>query len=197
MHIELSIQSIDGPVAGILLGELRAELRSRYPADPAAAASADSSMTSLPRGAFVVARVDGRLAGCGCIEGLGERVAEIKRLYVRPDARRNGVGAALVDELERTAIFHGVRAIHLDAGGRQPELMFLCSRQGYRFQSYSGEGAVASQSVRFAKELTGRAPSSEHLSVRPPLRRATRGGSRPDPDERRHPARAGGARAKR
>jgi GNAT superfamily N-acetyltransferase len=181
-HIELSIQPIDGPVAAILLAELRAELQARYPTDPrepTASPPPDASATSLPRGVFLIARVDGRLAGCGCIEGLAGRIAEIKRVFVRLDSRRGGVASALVDELERTAIFHGVRSVHLDAGSRQPELMFLCSRRGYRFQSYSGDSAVASESVRFAKELTSQPSSADRIRaqperphVRPPLRRA-------------------------
>jgi putative acetyltransferase len=59
-----------------------------------------------PRGALLVARVDGASAGCVLLRPLDVDTGEIKRLYVRDAYRRAGVGRALVSD----AIGHARRA---------------------------------------------------------------------------------------
>ena len=48
------------------------------------------------------------MAGGG-LRRLGDGVAEIKRMYVRPEARSRGVAAALLRTLEEAARGHGLR----------------------------------------------------------------------------------------
>ena len=49
-----------------------------------------------PDGRLVLASVDSVVAGVGGLRTFGERVGEIKRMYVRPQFRRRGLGRKLV-----------------------------------------------------------------------------------------------------
>jgi len=96
--------------------------------------------------AFLVARGDdGRPLGCGALRSLGEPVVEIKRMYVRPEARGTGVGAAILEALEREASRLGFKVVRLETGPLQPEAVGLYARGGYReipcFGAYSGAPA--------------------------------------------------------
>jgi ribosomal protein S18 acetylase RimI-like enzyme len=53
----------------------------------------------LPNGRLLLARADTDVMGCVCMRTIGQGVAEVKRMYVRPPARRAGVGRALLDAL--------------------------------------------------------------------------------------------------
>ena len=66
--------------------------------------------------------------------------AEIKRMYVVPDARGAGHARTLLAELERTAAAAGRRRMILETGTAQPEAMSLYRACGYqpigRFGTY-------------------------------------------------------------
>lgn len=70
---------------------------------------------SLPAGAYLVGFVDGVPACGGGIRDLGDGVAEMRRVYVKPAFRRRGLARALLDALERTARELGFRAVRLDS----------------------------------------------------------------------------------
>jgi len=58
-------------------------------------------------------------------------VAEIKRMYVRPDARSRGVAAALLAALEAEAVSLGYAVTRLDTGPKQVHAQRLYRRTGY------------------------------------------------------------------
>lgn len=77
-----------------------------------------------PRGAFLVARLDGHLAGGVGLRPIGDRAAltgEIKRLWVRPDLRRGGAATALMNAIEERARQLDYHRLFLETGPRQPE----------------------------------------------------------------------------
>jgi len=68
-----------------------------------------------PAGRLLVARVDGRVAGCVAIKPHDAQVCELKRLYVRPDVRGRGVGEQLVQRAVDDARSIGYDRIILDS----------------------------------------------------------------------------------
>ena len=74
----------------------------------------------------------GEPVACGGLKALETRTAEIKRLYVRPDMRRRGLGRRLLDQLEGVARTQGYAAVRLDTGARQPNAVRLFKAAGYR-----------------------------------------------------------------
>jgi putative acetyltransferase len=52
-----------------------------------------------PTGSFLLARTDGQPAGCVAFRQVDPHTVELKRMYVRPDQRGNGLGKALVRSL--------------------------------------------------------------------------------------------------
>lgn len=52
-----------------------------------------------PQGRLLIARVDGKVAGCGALRPLSDEAGEMKRLYVRSGFRGHGVGIVLCETL--------------------------------------------------------------------------------------------------
>ncbi|MGE0873089.1 MAG: GNAT family N-acetyltransferase [Burkholderiales bacterium] len=67
-----------------------------------------------PRGALLIAYVDGSAAGCAGLRPIDDASGEMKRLYVRPDCRGLGLGRRLVEAVVRSARDAGYRALRLD-----------------------------------------------------------------------------------
>jgi putative acetyltransferase len=68
-----------------------------------------------PSGRLLLARQDGGPAGCIALLGHDAATCELKRLYVRPDYRGDGVGRALVGRLMQEARQAGYERIVLDS----------------------------------------------------------------------------------
>lgn len=67
-----------------------------------------------PDGELLLAKRGDHVLGSIALKPLEPRVAEIKRLFVRPQARKTGVGRALVSAVLTTAKGCGYREIKLD-----------------------------------------------------------------------------------
>ena len=76
--------------------------------------SAEPSDFAPPTGAFLVAYEDDRAIACGGLKTVDLGVAEVKRMYVVPEARRRGVGRALLAALEAQARSMGFARVRLD-----------------------------------------------------------------------------------
>lgn len=57
----------------------------------------------VPGGQLLIAEIGGTAVGTGALRPISQRVAELKRIYVRERFRRQGVGGAILDELIRLA----------------------------------------------------------------------------------------------
>jgi GNAT superfamily N-acetyltransferase len=106
-----------------------------------------------PAGLFVVARLHGRSIGCGGVRPHEGNIAEIKRMFVDPPARRRGIGRRILTRLEDAARERGYRSVRLETGTAQPEAIALYRSAGYgRIPSY-GEFRGDPLSVCFEKPL--------------------------------------------
>lgn len=67
-----------------------------------------------PTGRLVLAERDGALAGCIGLRQIAPGICEMKRLYVRPEARGTGAGRALALHVVAEARAMGYTAMRLD-----------------------------------------------------------------------------------
>lgn len=67
-----------------------------------------------PRGLLLVAKEGGNLIGVGAYRPIGEAMAEVKRMYVLPQAQGRGLGKVLLQRLIDEAAVAGYRFLRLD-----------------------------------------------------------------------------------
>ena len=105
---------------------------------------------------FIVASLGGKAIGCGAVRPLPEGtpdIAEIKRMYVAPEARRSGVARSILGRLEDWARTRGYRVARLETGRRQPGAIHLYETAGYfRIPAY-GQHAADPLTACFEKTL--------------------------------------------
>jgi putative acetyltransferase len=89
---------------------------------------------------FFIARLDGRAVGCGGVALFGS-FAEVKRMYVRDDARGRGIARALLARIESEARSNGIDLVRLETGDRQFDAIRLYERAGFRQCDPFGEYA--------------------------------------------------------
>jgi ribosomal protein S18 acetylase RimI-like enzyme len=61
----------------------------------------------------------------------GEAPAEVKRMWIAPEARGSGLGRRLLRALERHARAGGARALRLETNGALTEAIHLYRAEGY------------------------------------------------------------------
>ncbi len=84
-----------------------------------------------PAGALLVGYEDGEAVACGAVHVIAPGIAEVKRMFVAPRVRGRGLGRALLDALERTAIELGCDVARLDSTEPLAEAMALYRSAGY------------------------------------------------------------------
>lgn len=161
--IELTEEPYDGADAVALVAALNLEINERYTVDGDTSDEDDvnfhtevtAEMVSRPRGVFVVARMAGRAVGCGALKAHGSSatVAEVKRMFVVPAARRRGVSRAVLERLEQAAVELGYSEAKLETGTAQPEAIALYEDAGWHRIPPFGFYRDSPMSVCFAKDL--------------------------------------------
>lgn len=151
--VEIRHASLDSAVARRLIESLNAELLARYPEEGATHFRLDVDEVAPGRGAFVVAYRADDPVGCGAIRRIDDDVAEIKRMYVVPEARGARLAAAILAALEAEARALAVARLVLETGERQPEAIALYRRAGFVVIPRFGEYVDSALSLCMAKAL--------------------------------------------
>lgn len=100
--------------------------------DPATALSVDDRDLVLPRGAFLLAWLDGEPVACGSLKPISARVGYLKRMWVAESARGLGVGRRMLAALEAQAAALGYRRLRLETNKALREAIALYRSAGYR-----------------------------------------------------------------
>jgi GNAT superfamily N-acetyltransferase len=121
-------------------GEVEADLGPMTPDRTSTVAPAEMVP---PNGWFVllVDDADGRVVGGGGVRRLEEGVAELKRMWVDPSLRGQGLGRRLLAALEAAAADLGYARVRLDTAASMAAARALYGRAGYReIPDYNGNG---------------------------------------------------------
>lgn len=84
-----------------------------------------------PIGIVLISRLEDRPVGCVALGDLGDRIGEVKRMYVRPAARGAGVGSALLQALLDHAQRVGCTRVRLDTAPELKTAIALYERFGF------------------------------------------------------------------
>lgn len=131
----LRIEPVDasGSEARGCLERYFAELRARFEEgfDPGLSIAGDPALFTPPRGAFLVARIDGKAVACGGITLTEDGAAYLKRMWVDAEVRGIGLGRRVLAALERTSAEMGCRAVRLETNRSLSEAIRLYESSGY------------------------------------------------------------------
>jgi len=136
----LVIERAEGPTDEVhrLVGELDAELSQHYPPEQRHGLTLDAIFA--PHIRFFIARAGGQPAGCGGV-AFFDGFAEVKRMYVRPEARGRGVADAILARLVTEVSAAGLPLLRLETGTQQQAAIRFYQRAGFRicgaFEPYS------------------------------------------------------------
>ncbi len=86
-----------------------------------------------PNGRLLLAVVDGVIAGCVALRSLGSGACEMKRLFVRPTYRGQGLGWELVESIVEEAREIGYERMRLDTlPGKMDQAIEMYRSLGFR-----------------------------------------------------------------
>ncbi len=126
----LTVALTSAPTDGVrlLIGELEAVLSAEYPRENRHGLPLDAIFQ--PHVRFFVATLDGAPVGCGGV-ALFDDFAEVKRMYVRPAVRGQGVARAILARLEAETRSANLPVLRLETGDKQTDALRLYYRYGF------------------------------------------------------------------
>ncbi len=149
--IIVAFESPDQPEVIDLIAELDAYQDTLYP--PESRHSLDLASLKQSHVLFAVAKNSaGHAIGCGAIV-LGPEFGELKRMYVNPRGRGQGVAKKLLSQLESQAIGSGCKLLMLETGPYQHEALALYGSAGYERRGPFGDYVNDPLSVFMQKHI--------------------------------------------
>jgi putative acetyltransferase len=149
MHV--SLESPDQADVIALIKELDDYQDLLYP--PESRHALDLASLKQPHVRFAVARdAAAQAIGCGAVV-LGADYGELKRMYVQPRGRGQGVARTLLALLEAEACRAGCHLLKLETGPYQPEALGLYAKSGYERRAPFGKYKNDPLSVFMQKRL--------------------------------------------
>lgn len=141
------IVETNSPDFEVLVAALIDELEVRYPG-----LSEEEPPPHDLLAAVVVYEADNPV-GCGALRELEAGVGEIKRMFVRPEARGRGAARRILEALETHGRSLGYTVLRLGSGVRQPEALALYESSGYRRIPLFGDYSTSELCVCYEKPL--------------------------------------------
>ena len=92
-------------------------------------------------------------AGCGCFKKFDDTTVEIKRMFVKPAERMQGIASAMLSELEVWAKEDGFTYTVLETADKQPESIALYKKAGYSVIPNYGQYIGMENSICMRKTL--------------------------------------------
>ena len=134
----ITLERLTQPTADAraLIEELDADLRGPYAPDQHHGFSIDRVFASGLT--FFIAKLNGEAVGCGGV-AFDDGYAELKRMYVRPRARGQGVAQAVIAKLEAEARAKGYKRLTLETGDVQHAAIKVYERAGFNVCKPFGE----------------------------------------------------------
>ncbi len=153
----LSIEPYGGEGPRWIVARAEAELALRYGDLDASENDLTPTMFDPPQGSFVVARrgdAAGPPAGGVGVRALRPGVGQIRRLWVDPAARGQGIARALMAGVEDAARELGLTDLRLGTGDRQREAVALYASAGWERVFVGQDGRpVPDHHIWFVKQL--------------------------------------------
>ena len=91
--------------------------------------------------------------GCGAFKNFDLDKIEIKRMFVRPEFRGDGIGYAILKELETWALELNYKSAVLETGKKQPEAIRLYQKAGYNIIPNFGQYENVENSICMIKQI--------------------------------------------
>jgi putative acetyltransferase len=128
-EVRIEVERADQADVEALLRAASALMAGLYP--PESCHGLDLAAFERPEVTLFVARLDGRAVGCGAYLLQGDGSAEIKSMFVAPEARGRGIGRRLLEAIE-AAVRGRVGALRLETGVKQLAALRLYQAAGFR-----------------------------------------------------------------
>jgi len=133
-----------------LVAELDADLRVRDGADH----SFYAQFNKIDNIKYAVVAYEGEIpVACGAIKEFSTDSMEVKRMYVLPERRGQGIASIVLQDLEKWTLELNHHNCLLETGMKQPEAIALYKKNGYEIIPNFGQYENVENSVCFEKTL--------------------------------------------
>jgi putative acetyltransferase len=150
-HVSIALESPRQGDVLALLAQADAYLHGLYP--PESNHILDVGALEQAGIDFFVARRSSNALGCCALVPAFDGSAEIKRMFVAPEARGIKLGRRLLERLEDQARERGIGTLRLETGIYQPEALGLYRTSGYQDIAPFGDYLLDPLSVFMEKTL--------------------------------------------
>ncbi len=152
MAVTITEERPDSPDAMQLIAELDAVLEPLYATESRHGYSVEKLVQQGV--VFFVLRADDSPTGCGGVQLFGTDYAEVKRMYVRPDYRGQGLSKLLLNHLAEYSQQQGIKVLRLETGIYQQAAIELYKGMGFQPIPPFGDYREDPVSLCFEKILT-------------------------------------------
>ncbi|MGB3721126.1 MAG: GNAT family N-acetyltransferase [Proteobacteria bacterium] len=152
IDIIISKETPDQPEIAAFLAASDAYAQCLYPPESNHLVGLETLMA--PDAAFFVARRAGIALGCGALIAMDGGWGEIKRMWVDPEARGQGIGLKLLEAIEAAARERSITVLRLETGIRQPEAINLYKKFGFVERGPFGDYQLDPLSIFMEKRLS-------------------------------------------